>query len=228
MQPEPAGTGVTPEQLQRYRRLTQPPDNELPAAVPVNAVLARTPDLAVALLSVNVHSTGVLLSLTFRNRGGTGSAPQGGWPSSGASGAWMSAHRPDSPDRWLLGVQYPDGRTASTLSRSRRPGTVGQSLDEGQPRLLGHGGGGGGRTYNSALWLAPLPGPGPLTVVFAWPAMDIEELSIDLDTEPWRHAAMLVTPLWDHEPDPPPQTPPPPLPPIRLQPGGWFERNQPA
>lgn len=223
--PAAAGSRPTPEQLEQLRRLTGPPDNELPTSVAVNAILATPPDLVVALLSATVYSNGLLLNLTLRMRGATeGRAPWLHPGPSAAAGAWMGSQRPDSPDRWLIGVEYSDGRTASTLSSAQRPGVTPQVIDENRPRLLARGGGGGNRVYDSSLWLAPLPPPGPLTVIFTWPAQDVMETATTLDTEAWGPAALHVTQLWAQQPNPPAPALPP-VPPIRLQPGGWFERS---
>lgn len=44
------------------------PDNELPHGVPLNALLVRTDDLAVAVTGARVFSSGVQLTLTARLR----------------------------------------------------------------------------------------------------------------------------------------------------------------
>jgi hypothetical protein len=52
---------------ERYRRMSAP-DNELPVALPLNTVLARTGDVAVALLGLQVHTTGLAFDLAVRVR----------------------------------------------------------------------------------------------------------------------------------------------------------------
>ena len=54
-----------------YRR-TSRPDNEVPVALPLNVVLARTDDAAVALIGLQVYSTGVAFQLAVRTRAWSG------------------------------------------------------------------------------------------------------------------------------------------------------------
>jgi len=50
-----------------FRRLS-PPENEIPVAVPLNAVLGRTEDAAIALTGLQVYTTGVSFDLAVRVR----------------------------------------------------------------------------------------------------------------------------------------------------------------
>lgn len=50
-------------------RRTSRPENELPTALPMNRLLARTPDVAVALLGLQAYTTGVAFEPAARARG---------------------------------------------------------------------------------------------------------------------------------------------------------------
>jgi hypothetical protein len=61
--PEPS-----PEQVQAWHRKIDPPDNELPGAIPFRALFAKTDDLAVVLLGADAYSTGMLIKIAMRLR----------------------------------------------------------------------------------------------------------------------------------------------------------------
>jgi hypothetical protein len=81
------------------------------------------------------------------------------------------------------------------------------------------GGGGGGRSFDQGYWVTPLPPPGPLTFVCAWPAVGITETRTTLDAAPIAQAATLAQVLWPWQPEgPQPFLPPDPPAPS----SGWF------
>ncbi|WP_448641910.1 hypothetical protein [Geodermatophilus sp. URMC 63] len=176
------------------------PENELPVALPVNALLARTGDAAVALTGLQVYSTGVAMTLAVRVR----EAPA---PARGLSELVFEPERAGL----LIGVELADGRRVA-----------GGGLPGNDPDLVWQPGSGsaGDRTADQEWWLSPLPPDGPLTVVVRCPGLGIEETATRLDGTAIRAAAAGVVELWPWAP-PAPWGEEPPAPPD-LPPGSWF------
>jgi hypothetical protein len=59
---------LSPEQVQAWHRKVGAPDNELPGAIPFHAVLAKTDDLAVAVVGADAYSTGMSIKIAIRLR----------------------------------------------------------------------------------------------------------------------------------------------------------------
>jgi hypothetical protein len=206
----------TPEQLEQWQRRMSPPENEFPASVGVSVLLSRSDEAAVGLTQVEAFSTGFRFTLTVRVR-----QPR---PQLVRGGLFMliSSHpHPgiDVPlqDRLLLGIEYPDGRRASTLTDMRMHGP-GTQLDSEQLVLVQQGGGGDERSVDQSYWVAPLPPHGPVNVVLAWPGFGIRESRTVLDAAAIRAAAAHSQTLWPPQPaSEPPQPQQPPRPD-----SGWF------
>jgi hypothetical protein len=101
--------------------------------------------------------------------------------------------------RW--GVELSDGRQATTLDESPWA-TIPDDVDPGgwvpsHPFLDGvgrptvHGG-----TWSRDVWLWPLPPPGPLMLMCAWPDRDVDETATTVDSAPLLEAAAEARPLW--------------------------------
>jgi len=189
------------------RRMSKP-DNELPTALPMNRVLSRTPDLAVALLGVQAYTTGVAFELIARARGEDG-------PSDGTRlGEIFWERRPGTP-QFLFGVEFADGRRASSLPFPGRSGDI----------VFHQGGGGGGpSSVEQEWWLSPLPPEGPLLIVVRCPEIGLEETVVELDGTAIRRAGESAVVLWPYEP-PTEHSPEPPAPPADLPPDSWFARG---
>jgi hypothetical protein len=189
-----------PDVVRRMNR----PENEMPTALPMNRLLLRTPEVAVALLGLQAYTTGVAFQLAARAR------MVGGTVGENRLNDLFWDHRSDGA-RFLFGVEFPDGRRASTLSR---PGISGD--------LVFHAGAGsGGRTsVDQEWWLSPLPPEGPLRVVARCPEIGLEETAVELDGTAIRRAGEAATVLWSYEPPQETELEPPPLP--GLPAGSWF------
>jgi len=180
-----------------HRRF-EPPENEIPVALPQNVLLARTDDVAVALLGLQVSSTGVSFHLTVRAR----AAALRRLDQRLTELVWDRGPR---RDRFLLGVEFSDGRRGSSLPTGGSEGVL----------LHSRGGGGGETSIDQKWWLSPLPSEGPLRVVVRCPELGIGETSVELDGTAIRQAADDVVTLWpweapdhgDREPPPPPELP---------------------
>lgn len=196
------GGGPDPEW---FRRMV-PPENEVPVALPMNTVLARTDDIALALVSLQVYSTGLSFDLTVRVR-----------PSAvrrRALGDLFGGHGHPfalEPGGLLVGVELADGRRAASIE-SRDP-SADIVFTERQSSWGDTGG-------EQSWWLNPLPPEGSLRFVVRCAEMDLPESHVELDGSAIRAAAAGVVTLWPWEPpsfDEPSEPPPPDVPP-----DSWF------
>ncbi len=195
-----------------------PPENEIPCAAALSAVLARTDDVAVGLDGATVFSTGVLFRIIVRRR-------RDGEPDRPEDLVALAhgGHLPPADGRQLmLGVELADGRRAAMLGDPWfRHLSEDDSLDVA---LVSRGAGGGGRTYDASYWLTVVPPAGDLRIVCAWPAFGIPETVTVLDAGPLAEAAACVVELWPAEPASADEYEPrPPARPV-VAPGGWFEQ----
>ena len=197
-----ASGGAGPDQ--DWLRRVNPPDNEIPVALPLSTVLARTDDVAVALLGLLVYSDGVSFDLVIRLRPGR----------FGASDLEEALWGPRGPGagqgRFLLGVGFADGRRVTN-----------RELPQPGSELVFHssGSGGGPHGVRQSWWLSPLPPEGALQLVLRCPGLGIPETGAELDATAIRRAAADVVPLWPWVP--PAQERPEP-PPLDVPPESWF------
>lgn len=205
------GQPPTPEQIRAMQQRHNPPDNEVPGIVAFQAVLGRTPDLVIALVSIAVYSSGLSFELPIRLRrddetGRIGDELYGGRRHGTAATAL------------LFGVGYPDGRKATNVGHGRFPRP---DSPADQPSLSPNHGGGGGHSYSQSYWLNPLPGPGDLTVVCAWPSRGIAESRTVIPAALTAAGLAAVIELWPWEARV--EAAPPPEPPeLDLPSGSWF------
>jgi hypothetical protein len=183
-----------------------PMTNELPVSLCMEAVLARTVDVAVALVGGEVFSNGVRFNtLVVARPDWIHSVDPIG--SQGLEGLWdlVNGTIDDggfssvSGQQLQLRLEFADGRTVRNQRPWRDQPT--EALEEDIPTLEKQGGGGGGAfEYRGSYWLTPLPPPGDLTVSCTWPAVDIPETVTVLDATAIKDAARRVVPLWPWEP----------------------------
>jgi len=167
------------------------PRNELGVSTGLRLVLARTGEVAVAVVDVVAFTTGLSLELVALRRGpsepGSFDHPFGHF--------WQPAAGPELPPKLLrFGVELSDGARATTLGA--HPTTL---AAEGAPpgAILLPGGGSGGEGYwESSFWLWPVPPPGPLAFVVEWPAEGIELTRHEVDAEPIIEASRRSEVLW--------------------------------
>ena len=206
----------TPEQLEQWQRLMSPPENEFPAGVGTTVLLSRTDDAAVGITQLEVFSTGFRFTLAVRVRQARPELARGGIFMLLSPHAQPGLEIPLA-DRLLLGIEYPDGRRASTLQDARGQG-IGAVTGGDRLVLVPEGGGGGEMSVDQSFWVAPLPPEGPVTMVLTWPSFGMDESRMLLDGAAIRAAASHIALLW-----PPQAAPEPPRLAIPPRPEtGWF------
>jgi hypothetical protein len=188
-------------------RRRQRPDNEVPVSVAVDAVLLEGIDSAVLLGNVQVFSNGFAFSITAMTRHHP--APPG------VAGVNSLHPYGETADSFLLGVEYADGRSTSTLPNHHGP--WGDPASDALSLMAG-GGSGGSRYADAAYYLSPLPPAGVVRFIAVWPSLGLPETITEIPADQILTAASRVRRLWAWEPEPP-YTPPAPEVPA----GGWFE-----
>ena len=158
--------------------------------MPLELPVARTDKAAVVVRSIVAYPTGMEFSLATRlreARGGHLMHPFGYGPSDSGSA-----------DRLLrFGVQFSDGSKATTVGHMPMP----MPMDREPSIYLGqHGGSGRAHGWDFTFWLWPLPPPGRLIFVAAWPAEGIPETRVEIDADAIRDAASQAEVLWDDDP----------------------------
>ena len=146
------------------------------------------PSLSPGLL---VFSHGVKFSVQVRFR-----EPH----SDGGRDMMEAIHGDRSPkNRLLLGVEFADGRRCSNIYGQGFARADPSAVDE---PLLSHGGGGGGSEGGGhvSLFLSPLPPPGELRLISAWPHRGLRETVTLLPADDIQEAAARVVELWPREP----------------------------
>jgi hypothetical protein len=126
----------------------------------------------------------------------------------------------DASDRLLVGVEFSDGRRCTNIGSPFPPGFHDSA---GRPLLTPGGGSGGTRSSDISLFLSPLPPPGDIRVVCAWPKFGLPEKITVLSADAMLEAARRVRVLWPWEPEPEPVwgAKPPAVPE-----GGWFAEQE--
>lgn len=177
----------TKREQQRVRRLKErrAADNEVPASVAFDSMLAVKDDLAVFVSGLRVFSNGVDFTVEVRARR----------HASRGRRTLSDALHGNGDTQLLLGVEFSDGRRCSNV------GLRLMDAAEDEPTLWPGGGGSGGRGGRISLFLSPLPPTGELRMICAWPSQGIEDSAVLLPTNQILEAAGRVTELWAWEPE---------------------------
>jgi hypothetical protein len=186
-----------PEPPVVYRRpaWVEPPVDLVPGIMPVELVLARTPERAIGLTGIRAYPAGFGCTLHLRLRADI----PGEQSNFGAFNMFGDGVDPagEFADYYLrFGVGFADGRSADNDPR-RWPRPTGDQLPD--PPLL----------YQSTIgpdgghvWLWGLPPPGPLTFACDWPAQQIPPSQAVLEAGLVLAAAARAQTLWPDQ-DPP-------------------------
>jgi hypothetical protein len=168
-----------------YRPATwlTPPDNVMPAAVALDAVVMRGDGLAVWVGTASAYPEGVLLDVVIMRRRPPGARVRQPF--------FMQPGHPGGP---RVGVGFADGRKA-VLDGPAGPQPEGSN----GPTLMSSGGGGTDRSWHARVWLWPLPPEGSLTLAFAWPDEGVDEATVQVDATAIVRAAARAVELWPDE-----------------------------
>ena len=172
----------------------KPSDGELGAVFPIGETIALTDNVALILTAARVYGNGVefLVDRRIRRR----STSRREWHELQSR---MHDHfgRFD-PDRLRYGVVLGDGQQ---LILDLPTGPYG-ATPEKHGLVQSRGGGSGSEdfyTYEDGMWLFPLPPEGPLEIVAQWPAFDVPESHVVLDSAPLRELAAKARPVWTED-----------------------------
>ncbi|MGO4593604.1 hypothetical protein AB4Z18_07255 [Leifsonia sp. 2TAF2] len=172
----------------------KPSDDELAAIFPIGETIASNDTVALILSMARVYSNGVefLIDRRIRRAGRSRQEWQGlQFRMHDHFGGW-------DPKRLRYGVVLGDGQQ---LIADIGPGMFGVTPEKHSLTRSGGGGGGGEDTYrfDDGMWLWPLPPEGPLEVVVQWPAFDIPESHVVLDSAPLLQLASQARPVWSSD-----------------------------
>ena len=177
-----------PEPRRREQPVWAHPEAATPGSLPLELVLIRTDQVAVAIGSVRAYGNGFEFTVHVRLREAADDFGHDPFsrPGRGQSG-------PD--DVLRLGVQYADGRSAATTSTHAQL----RDQDDDQLRLMHRGGGGSARGFDQQFWLYPLPPEGPVTFVASWLLYGVAEVTAEIDGATIRAAAGRAIALWPEQ-----------------------------
>ena len=170
----------------------QPPQDELPALYAISELIASTDRVAIALVGARAYSDGVEFIIERRLR--RGDIPFAQWQQVHTE---FVGHWPGTSwdDQLQWGLVLSDGQRLhlDPLNFPLAETPTGHVLSR-----TGGSGGGGSTHYSvsDGLWLWPLPTEGPIELVMQWPAYNIPETHIALDSTPIRQLATRTRPLW--------------------------------
>lgn len=164
-----------------------PPDGVLPAFSTQRVELARTDSVVLVVDRFLVYPNGLVFTLLLMRR--QDHDDHGHVP-------WEMLHRhkgTDLPDDFVrFGILFEDGTKWTNLT-DRYPHRE-DEIDG--PVVMGRGGGGGGKLWEMSYWMWPLPAPGKLTFVVAWPAESIAEQQVELEADELRQLAAHAEQIW--------------------------------
>ena len=177
-----------------------PLSGELPVAMPLGLILARSERGVVAVSHVLVHSSGFKFELVALVRGLSAGETHMIFHEQHAGRVVLE----ELPKGFLrFGIELPDGQRVSNLERPWRRATPEQGPSG--PVLTQSGSSGTntstdtGVEWSFGYWLWPLPAAGVLRLFCEWPIAEIDLTSVEVDTTPLLEAAANVARLWPVE-----------------------------
>lgn len=169
------------------RALPRPLGEELPTPVGMRLMLARTEQVAVAVIGLWAFTVG------FEFVVGVGMRDEIPGQSVASFLAEVDDEPLDDDEFCRLGIQFSTGeKAANTELRAAREGKSGMR----GPIMRVRAGGGGLVSREWRYWVSPLPPPGPLAFVIEWPYFGISESRTETDAQPILDAASKSIVLW--------------------------------
>ena len=179
-------TGADWEQHRLHRHpQSGPPGDEVGMLALSSFILARTPQVVVAVRGITAYSDGLRLAVVviFADQALSEDL------------AYSLQEYSRSPGRFRVGVAYSDGRTATS---GQRDAPDVEQVAAAQLKMLGSAQ--QSLMWNGEYWLWPLPPPGPLIVGCRWPDRGIAETLVQIDPSPVLTAAASSRSVWESAP----------------------------
>jgi hypothetical protein len=180
-----AGSGGVSDPHPQFGPWAGPPHGGDGAVVDVGAVVAESAQATIYLVSVRVFQVGLEFNVDV-----TATSPDKSPDDLLAEGMSQVPVENLPADGVLrFGVRLPDGTKVTTVNTPIAP----VSKPDG-PVLWMRGGpgftiSGSDITMSAALWLWPLPEPGPISFVAEWPVLGVRFAALELDGKALRSAA---------------------------------------
>ncbi|WP_138443238.1 hypothetical protein [Sinomonas susongensis] len=169
-----------------------PPSLEMPAVVPLGAILAQTGRVTLAVESARVFHNGATFEIRCVRRRTNESSSE--WEAGAHDRAWTGRPGSGGP---RFGILYPDGSKTLADTQPAEPFPPPRAPQAVLRRVHSSGSGGDReRTAQLALWLWPLPDPGPHRLFTEWQAAGIPESSLEFDGALLRAGARGARPYW--------------------------------
>lgn len=158
-----------------------PPGDEVGMLALSSFLLARTPEVVVAVRGITAYSDGlhVAVVVIFADQARAEDL------------AYSLQEYSRSPGRFRVGFSFSDGRKATS---GQRDAPDVEHPAAAQLKLLGSGQ--QGLMWNGEYWLWPLPSAGPLIVGCRWPDRGIAETLVQIDPAPLLSAAAVSRSVW--------------------------------
>ena len=161
-----------------------PPGDEVGMLALSSFLLARTPEVVVAVRGITAYSDGLHLAIVVIFADAARAEDL----------AYSLQEYSRSPGRFRIGLAFSDGRTATSGQRDA-PDVEEQAA--AQLKLLGSAQ--QGLMWNGEYWLWPLPPAGPLIDGCRWPDRGIPETLVQIDPAPLLKASALSRSVWEVE-----------------------------
>ncbi|TAL24818.1 MAG: hypothetical protein EPN99_02330 [Frankiales bacterium] len=157
-----------------------PPEDEVGVLALSSFLLARTPEVVVAVRGITAYSDGLHLStvVLFADE------------QKSEDIAYSMNDFSRSPGRFRFGMVFSDGRAATSGTRDA------PVVQGGEPGLVLLSSTTAGLTWSGEYWLNPLPPDGPLIIGCRWPDRGIPETLVEIDPSPLLAAAATSGPVW--------------------------------
>ena len=181
--PKPTRSGADWEHHRKARQPhAGPAQDEVGVLAMSSFTLARSSDVAVAIRGITAYSDGLMLhaAVLFADEQKREALD------------WSLQEYSRSPGRFRLGIELPNGLKATTGTGDAPP----LETPESGAVLILQSSTAGPLQWQGDYWLWPLPHEGSMVVGCRWPDRAIEECLVAVDTEPLRHAATTIKPIW--------------------------------